>query len=282
MGKRFRLFAAAILILAIILSCTVMGKKLTDPATYSHTIEVLDKNRATVLRLSAASAAASAAVSALPKDIGSSISSELSDFTLWFTIILGFTYLEKYLLTVLGGAACYILFPLGCGILLISCFLKKKTLTNIGTKFILFGLILILMIPSSIWVSDHINETYSESIEMTIESAGAAGDSLISEVATEEEDIPILSGLKSTIDSITDSVSNTIEQFKNLLNQFVEATAVLVVTTCVIPILVVLLFLWSFKNLFNVPITAPSHLFNPRRDRNFRDYEDEREFSLTR
>ena len=72
MAKVLRLTVVAILSLAIILSCTVLGNKMTDPTTYSHTIEVLDKNRTTVLGLTAASAA-SAAVSALPDDIGSSI-----------------------------------------------------------------------------------------------------------------------------------------------------------------------------------------------------------------
>ena len=60
MAKYFRMAAVFVLALTIILSCTVVGNKLTDPATYSHTIEVLDQNRSTVLGLSAASAAASA------------------------------------------------------------------------------------------------------------------------------------------------------------------------------------------------------------------------------
>ena len=43
--------------------------------------------------------------------ICSSISEQLSEFTSWFMMILGFIYLEKYLLTILGAAACYILLP---------------------------------------------------------------------------------------------------------------------------------------------------------------------------
>ena len=60
MAKYLRIAGAILLALTIILSCTVVGNKLTDPATYSHTIEALDKNRTTVLALSAASAVASA------------------------------------------------------------------------------------------------------------------------------------------------------------------------------------------------------------------------------
>ena len=66
MSKYFNITLAVLLAIVIVLSCTVIGKKAADPATYSHTIAVLDKNRSTVLVLSAASAGASAAVSALP------------------------------------------------------------------------------------------------------------------------------------------------------------------------------------------------------------------------
>ena len=56
-SKYFNITLAVFLAMVIILSCTVGGNKAADPATYSHTIEVLDKNRSTVLILSAASAA---------------------------------------------------------------------------------------------------------------------------------------------------------------------------------------------------------------------------------
>ena len=95
MAKYFRMAAVFVLALTIILSCTVVGNKLTDPATYSHTIEVLDQNRSTVLGLSAASAAASAAVSALPSDICSPLAEQLSEFTTWFLLIISVGYLEK-------------------------------------------------------------------------------------------------------------------------------------------------------------------------------------------
>lgn len=148
MAKYLRIAAIAILALAIILSCTVVGSKLTDPATYAHTIEVLDRNRTTVLGLSAASAAASAAVSALPDDICSSISEQISEFTVWFTLILGFIYLEKYLLTIFGAAACYLLLPVGCGALLINCFFPRGGLRSMGTKLLILAAAVLLVIPA--------------------------------------------------------------------------------------------------------------------------------------
>ena len=278
MTKYIRIAGAAILALAIILSCTVMGSKLTDPATYSHTIEVLDHNRTTVLGLTAASAAASAAVSALPDDVCSPLAQEISDFTTYFMLILSVIYLEKYLLTILGAAACYLLIPAGCSALLVNCFFPKGILQSIGTKLVIFGAAVLLVIPTSVWVSDQINGIYSESIALTVESASAVSENLIGEVA-DEENTTVIDEAKALLGDLSGSVAGVVEQFKNLLNRFIEATAVMIVTTCLIPILVILFFLWIVKTLFSVPIVLPASLPKPKKHKH--THGDENELALT-
>lgn len=259
MAKYVRILGAVFLALIIILSCTVVGSKLTDPATYSHTIEVLDHNRTTVLGLTAASAAASAAVSALPDDICSPIADEISEFTTYFLLILSVIYLEKYLLTILGAAACYLLIPAGCSALLVNCFFPKGMLRSLGTKLLIFAAAVLLVIPTSVWVSDQINAIYSESIAITVESAGAVSENLIGEVSDENaENTTVIDEAKALLGDLSGSVAGVVEQFKNLLNRFIEATAVMVVTTCLIPILVILFFGWIIKTLFNVQIILPA------------------------
>ena len=280
MAKYLRIAAIVVLVLAIILSCTVVGKKMTDPTTYSHTIEVLDQNRATVLGLTAASAAASAAVSTLPDDYCSSIAEQLSEITSWFMMILGFIYLEKYLLTILGAAACYLLIPVGCGALLINCFFSKGMLQSIGTKLLAVGLVLLLAIPAGVWVSDQINAIYSESIELTVQSASAVSDSLITEgLDGDEEHTSVIDKAKTMLGDLSGSVAGVIQQFKNMLNRFIEATAVMVVTTCVIPILVILFFIWVVKTIFNVQVIVPTQIMKPKKVKH--THNEETELMLT-
>lgn len=276
MLKYLRFAFIFVLALAIILSCTVVGKKLTDPATYSHTIEVLDKNRSTVLGLTAASAAASAAVSLLPDDICESLSDEISELTSWFMVILAVTFLEKYLITILGAVSCYVLVPIGCSSLLIHNFFPNGLLRSVGIKLLTLAAVLVLAIPSSIWVSDQINAIYSQSIEITVESAGAVSDSLFGEMSNEEgEDTTVIDEAKTLLGDLSVSVAGIIGQFKNVLNRFVEATAVLIVTTCLIPVLVVLFLMWILKTMFNVPIVIPTQLPKLRKNRQ-NSSEDER------
>lgn len=274
MAKYLRLALISLLALAIILSCTVWGSKLTDPATYAHTIEVLDENRTTVLSLTAASAAASAAISAIPDDVCSPLAQEISELTSWFLMILAVIYLEKYLLTILGAVACYFLFPLGCSALLVNCFFPKAALQNIGTKLVAFGAIILLVIPTSIWISDQINAVYSKSIELTVQSASAVSDNLFGEMADEDgEETTIIDEAKSLLGDLSGSVAGVIEQFKNMLNRFIEATAVMIVTTCLIPILVILFFLWIAKTMFSLPIVIPTQLPRPKKGKRPQDEE---------
>ena len=280
MAKYLRIAAVIILALTIILSCTVMGNKLTDPATYAHTIEVLDHNRATILGLTAASAAASAAISTLPDDMCSPLSQEISDFTTYFMLILSVIYLEKYLITILAAAACYALIPVGCAALLVHCFFPSSALQSIGSKLLVFGAAVLLVIPSSVWVSDQINAIYSESIEITVQSASAVSENLIGETADEnKENTTVIDEAKALLGDLSGSVAGVVEQFKNLLNRFIEATAVMIVTTCLIPILVIVFFVWIVKTLFNVQIILPASLPKPRRHK--KAHGDENELALT-
>ena len=280
MMKYLRIAGVILLALTIILSCTVVGNKLTDPSTYAHTIEVLDQNRTTILGLTAASAAASAAISAIPDDMCSPLADELSELTTWFMVILAVIYLEKYLLTILGAAACYLLIPVGCGALLVHCFFPNGALRSLGTKLLVFGAAVLLVIPTSVWVSDQINAIYSESIEITVQSASAVSENLIGEVEAEgEENTSVIDEAKSLLGDLSGSVAGVVEQFKNMLNRFIEATAVMIVTTCLIPLLVIAFFIWIVKTLFNVQIIVPTSLPKPRKPKRLRG--DETELALT-
>lgn len=280
MEINLRMLVAILLALMIILSCTLMGNKLTDPGTYSHTIEVLDQNRTTVLGLTAASAAASAAVSALPDDVCSPLAQEISEFTTYFLLILSIVYLEKYLLTILGAVACYFLIPAGCSVLLIHCFFPKELLKSIGTKLVVFAAAVLLVIPTSVWVSDQINAIYEDSIAVTIQSASAVSENLIGEVTDEsEENTTVIDEAKALLGDLSGSVAGVVDQFKNLLNRFIEATAVMIVTTCLIPLFVILFFVWLVKALFNVPLVLSLQL--PRSKKQKRSHGDDADLLLT-
>ena len=166
-----KLAAAALLLALALVSFFPVAQKMSQPQTFSHAIESLDKKQETVLELTAASTAASAAITLLPGDAATPIAEKLADLSGYFLIVLCAIFLEKYLLTIMAGAAFRVLLPLACLLLAASLFFCRDTLRALSKKLALFALAVVLIIPTSIFLSDSIEATYRASIDATVESA---------------------------------------------------------------------------------------------------------------
>lgn len=112
-------------------------------------------------------------------------------------------------------------------------------------------------------------------IEITVASANAVSDNLIGDIAGEDENTTVIDEAKAILGDVSGSVAGVIDQFKNVLNRFIEATAVMIVTTCLIPILVILFFVWLTKTLFHVQIILPTPLVKPMKKHRPREAETE-------
>ena len=99
---------------------------------------------------------------------------------------------------------------------------------QLATKLIVLGLAVALVIPASVKVSSIIEETYASSIQQTIDSATQATEDI--QDAAEKEN---KKGL-NIISGITQSVSGAMEEMETVINRFMEAIAVMVVTSCVV------------------------------------------------
>ena len=60
----------------------------------------------------------------------------------------------------------------------------------------------------------------------------------------------------SAVTVVKDKANKLIDKLTSQLNKMIETIAVMLVTTCVIPILVILLFLWLVKMLFSVEVNV--------------------------
>ncbi|MBQ8075281.1 MAG: hypothetical protein IJ237_04770 [Oscillospiraceae bacterium] len=240
-----------------------------SPQFHASTIASLDEKTGTVLELTAASAAASAAITLLPGDTATPIADKLAELSSYFLIVISAIYLEKYLTTITGYAAFVILIPAACILFSVNAFARKEMVRRIAWKLTVFGLAVALVIPASVRVSDMIDETYSASIQSTINTAIQTTGQLpeLAEEAAETEKTEGTNGLQRFISGVRDTVSGTGEQIKRVLNNFINALAVMLVTSCLIPILVMLFFIWIVKILIgsDVPM-LPRRAPEPRRE----------------
>lgn len=274
--KQKKIIFALIPIVIALLSFFVIARFTSSTEFNAKTIQSLDDKKTTVMELTAASTAASAAITLIPGDVGTPIANKLADLSSYFLIVLSAIYLEKYLVTITGYAAFKILVPIACVFFSGYLLWRKEILRVVAQKFLLFGLAVYLVIPASVKVADMIETTYASSIESTIETAKQTTDEIESETGESGQVDDKSSNEKSQSDSDSDSkenaggffsglfnkvqegVSTATANVENVLNNFIEALAILLVTSCLIPILVLIFFVWLVKMLLGLNINIPT------------------------
>ena len=274
--KQKKILFALIPIVIALLSFFVIARFTSSTEFNAKTIQSLDDKKTTVMELAAASTAASAAITLIPGDVGTPIANKLADLSSYFLIVFSAIYLEKYLVTITGYAAFKILVPIACVFFSGYLLWRKEILRVVAQKFLLFGLAVYLVIPASVKVADMIETTYASSIESTIETAKQTTDEIESETGESGQVDDKSSNEKSQSDSDSDSkenaggffsglfnkvqegVSTATANVENVLNNFIEALAILLVTSCLIPILVLIFFVWLVKMLRGLNIDIPT------------------------
>ncbi len=248
-----KIFLSLLLVLIALASILIVADRLSAPELHADTTASIDDKVATVLKLSGTSALASAGVSALPGDAATPIAEKLADFTEYFLLILCVLYAEKYLISILGLAAFKILIPAACALGIIGLYWNPRTMKRLAFKFLIFAIAFFLVIPLSIRISDMIYNTYRGTIEQTLEEAEdlTGKTELISEADQDEGLIrSILTKLSETATSLADKASAT-------LKNFVESLAIMIVTSCIIPILVLVFFVWLIRKLTGIELSMP-------------------------
>ena len=241
------------LLLAVIAlaSALWLAELAASPEHNAAALEELDEKKVTVMELTAASAAASVAISAVPGDATTPLANQISQLSSYLLLVTGAILLEKILLTLTGLLAFRVLIPAACVLGIVCLLLSRDWLRQLAVKLAVFGLALWLVIPASLQVSSLVESTFS--VQQTVEDAARAADT-IEEEPEEESD----SGWLSQIgDAIAGTVSGAVEQAENALGRFVDAVAALIIVNCVIPLLVLWLFLWLARTILGLHMDLP-------------------------
>ncbi len=206
----------------------------------------LDEKRNLVLEMTSASAASSVAVTMLPGDIASPIAENLANISSYSLIVLCAIFLEKYLLAITGFISFKVLIPISCGSYLLSLTnWKRKFFTSTARRVAMIAIALFLTIPCSIHASQFIENRYEDSITENIALAQETVEEI--QESTEKENNGIID---SIVSSVTDTVDENVSKLQTALTNFIEAVAIMIVTSCIIPLGVLAFFVWLLKILF--------------------------------
>ena len=243
-----RIVAIVVALAIAVISFFVLAGVASSVEHHATTIETLDEKKQT------------AAISLLPGDAGTPIAEKLVDISSDFLIVLAAIYLEKYLLTVLGMVAFKILVPVGCLAFVFAVLLGRhetlsRSLYALSARLVVFGLAVYLVVPASVKVSNMIEDTYQSSIQETLQTAEETTEAI--EESAEQGESKDSANPLAFLTQVPDELNKLTESAQNSLNNFIEALAVMIVTSCIIPILVLLFFLWLMRVILGIDIDIP-------------------------
>ena len=247
-----------VLLIIALLSFNVVADKATSVETHQKALTKLEDKKMTALGMTASVTAVSTAISAIPGDVATPIAERISELTTPLLIIVCAIYLEKFLLTTVGYLSFKILIPIACALLALLVFLKNEafmeTIFKFAVKLAVFGIVIYLVIPASVKMTTLIETTFEDTITQTYETVDEISKE--SEKVTEEE--KETNAFLEFLASIGDEATELVESVKNALSVFIDAVAVLIITTCVIPVAVILFFVWLIKMLFGIEVKKPA------------------------
>lgn len=246
---------STILLFVALLSYFVVSNYVMTTGFHTATIESLNEKEITVIALAGSTAASSTLISLIPSKAAENIANQIGQLTPYFIMILGAIVLQKVLVGVVGYISFSIIIPFACALGVAYVYLKESFLRDIAIKLFIFGIILFAIIPTGVRLSDLLYETSQSSIQETIRAA-EQNEKYVEDKKEDmyKEDRNWMEKVESYIANATSKIANEISQMikngENLLTAFLQSVTVMIITTCVIPIVVVLFFVWIVNLLF--------------------------------
>lgn len=269
-------FIIALVVLAL-LSGFVARPHFADTKTWDSTIEVIDQKKGNVLALTTSCVALSAGITALPGDTGTPVAEQLAQLSGNLGIVLAVLYLEKYLLTILWSVGLGILIPFALVLFAVSLGIHGRWSTSailrrVATRVLVVAIIGMVLVPASVWVSQKVDETYRVSIEQAQQKAADAADSDSSKTSKKKTESAepknvleqLADGASGLVASVTSGAKQMTDEIVQQVTDLIEGVIVMIVTSCVIPLLVLAAFLWLGHVLLGIDISGPANYLTGR------------------
>lgn len=285
-NKKLQIGIIIALVVLALLSGFVVRPHYADTKTWDSTIEVIDQKKGNVLALTTSCVALSAGITALPGDTGTPVAEQLAQLSGNLGIVLAVLYLEKYLLTILWSVCLGILIPFSLILFAVSLGIHGRwststVLRRVATRVLVVAMIGMALVPASVWVSQKVDETYRVSIEAAEQKASDAArtadatdtsaetgskSSKKKSEATESKNVleQLTDGASSLVTSVTSGAKQMTDEIVQQVTDLIEGVIVMIVTSCVIPLLVLVAFLWLGHALLGIDVSGPANYLSGR------------------
>ena len=242
-----QLIVVLVFLVLAIFSFFAMSKIYDAKPWFPGASQSLDDKKLEVMGLASSSAGASVAITLLPGDIGTTVADKMADLSGYFIMIVIVIYLEKFLMLFAGTLVFKVLIPVSCLAFIVGILFPRIRYwaNQMGAKLLVMAVLFLFIIPLSVGISNKIDQSHQADWNQTIENAKQSAE----EIQNSDQSI---------LETVQSAATAFVETFKELLNDMIDAIAVLIVTSCLIPVLVILLYLWIMKLLFGFSPSLPA------------------------
>ena len=146
--------------------------------------------------------------------------------------------------------------PFACGIYILSVLSGKAVFKVLASKFMILGLAVVLVIPLSTHFTEKVCEDYLVYVDETISEANDGAEKVNEVMASGDEGATVFEKLTDAFKTAVQGISDLMTYFENVLKKCVNSIAIMIVTTFVLPMIVLLFCRWLLKELFSLSMPA--------------------------
>lgn len=258
MERKEQLLKILLAIFVMLLSCFVLVQKVPESSYIKNSIESLEECKDTVMEFSGAVLATSVAISALPDDFATPLADSLADMNIYFILIFAVLVIEKLIVAEGIKATFLYLIPVACVLCIFAILLKKDALKSFAVKLVILGAAVVLVIPFSTHFVEKVCDDYLVYVEETIESTENGADKVNEIMAEGTEESTIFDRLSDAFKTSIQGVTDLLTHFKNVIRRCVNSIAILIVTSCILPLTILFVFKWLLSELFHLNLSVPN------------------------
>lgn len=269
------IYASLLLMLALV-SFFLLGDLPIVTQINQSTIAYLNERRETVLKLMVLSTGLSTTITALPGDIGMPVAENIADIADYLMIVFAGIWVQKYLVVISSTIVFKVLVPFSLCASAMNVFLRNHNVTLIIKKVLTFALLVLMLVPMSTSVSKSMESVGTYSVNAKVEDINKRTNEIKEREKNEETGEGLLEQIGDAITGFANSVgaffSTMIEEAETILADMVETVAVMIITSCLIPILNCWIFIWCINQIlattFSLKGKSPNLVGNFVRKRN--------------
>lgn len=220
----------------------------------TNSLESLDESKNTVAMFTGATIAASVAISALPDDFATPLANSLANMNKYFIVVLVALFLERIILV--EGVEIVFLYaiPIACGLFILYQLSKQEFFKNIATKILILSIAIVLVIPCSTTFSKVVGSDYLDYVDSTIEETQHGSDVINEALSAESSKSGIFQKISATLSNVITGAKELLNYFNGLIKKCINAIAIMIIMTVVLPVIILLFFKWLLKELFSISI----------------------------